>query len=79
LKACPFFIYVLQIFKLLTTTTATIVVLVIVVTTATAEDEDKDDYPTTVTAVSVTEKVTHMLSSFRLHYILLRKAKSVTV
>ena len=67
-----FCVFELATFVFATATTVITAVSAAVTATATAEDdEDKDDYPTTVTAVSVTEKVTHLrcLLSFTLHTI----------
>lgn len=57
--------------------TATAVIVVIIVTATATEDENENDNPGAIIATETTV-VTHMLSSFRLHYILLRKAKCVT-
>ena len=56
------------------TTTASAVI--VSVATAT-ENDNKNDYPKTA-VVAVSHKVTHKLSSFRLHYILLQIINYVT-
>ena len=68
----------LKAFILLTVTylsaTATAVVVVRVIVAAAAKDDDKKNDPSAAIAVSVSEKVTHMLSSFRLHYHIIIKS-----
>ena len=48
--------------------TATAAVVVVTTIVAAAEDDDKKNNPSAAIAVSVSEKVTHTLSSFRLQY-----------
>ena len=48
--------------------TATAAVVVVTTIVAAAEDDDKKNNPSAAIAVSVPEKVTHTLSSFRLQY-----------
>ncbi|WP_375169593.1 hypothetical protein [uncultured Ruminococcus sp.] len=55
------------------TATAAVVVVTTIVAAA-AEDDDKKNDPSTAIAVSVSEKVTHTLSSFRLHYHIITKS-----
>ena len=57
------------------TATAAVVVVVTTIVAAAAEDDDKKNDPSTAIAVSVSEKVTHMLSSFRLQYHNITKSK----
>ena len=54
--------------------TATAVVVVRVIVAAAAKDDDKKNDPSTAISVSVSEKVTHTLSSFRLHYHIITKS-----
>ena len=54
--------------------TATAVVVVRVIVAAAAKDDDKKNDPSAAIAVSVSEKVTHTLSSFRLHYHIIIKS-----
>ena len=53
--------------QLSATATAAVVVVTTIVAAA-AEDDDKKNNPSAAIAVSVSEKVTHTLSSFRLQY-----------
>ena len=56
------------------TATAAVVVTTIVIVAAT-EDDNKKNNPSAAIAVSVSEKVTHTLSSFRLQYHIITKSK----
>ena len=56
------------------TATAAVVVVTVIVAAA-AKDDDKKNDPSTAIAVSVSEKVTHTLSSFRLHYHIITESK----
>lgn len=61
--------------QLSATATAAVVVFTTVVAAA-AEDDDKKNNPSAAIAVSVSEKVTHTLSSFRLQYHTITKFKN---
>ena len=58
----------------LSATATAAVIVVITIVAAAAEDDDKKNHPSTAIAVSVSEKVTHTLSSFRLHYHIIIKS-----
>ena len=60
-----------------TTVVVTAIAIAVTVTATTAEDNKKNNNPRAA-VVAVTENVTHMRSSFRLHYILLQIHKLVT-
>ena len=58
----------------LSATATAAVIVVITIVAAAAEDDDKKNDPSAAIAVSVSEKVTHTLSSFRLHYHIIIKS-----
>lgn len=62
--------------QLSATAAAAVVVFTTIVVAAAAEDDDKKNNPSAAIAVSVSEKVTHTLSSFRLQYHTITKFKN---
>lgn len=61
--------------QLSATAAAAVVVVTAIVIVAATEDDDKKNNPSAAIAVSVSEKVTHTLSSFRLQYHIITKSK----
>ena len=61
--------------QLSATAAAAVVVVTAIVIVAATEDDDKKNNPSAAIAVSVSEKVTHTLSSFRLHYHIITESK----
>ena len=61
--------------QLSATAAAAVVVVTTIVIVAATEDDDKKNNPSAAIAVSVSEKVTHTLSSFRLQYHIITKSK----